>query len=42
MNNCVYFGKNLYYDANFAATNFALLDKSHISLPLNYENPNIG
>ncbi len=31
MNNCVYFRKNLYYDANFAATDFVL--NSHKYLP---------
>jgi hypothetical protein len=37
MDNCVYFRKNLYYDANFAATNFVLLDKTGVSIRLNYE-----
>ena len=40
MNNCVYFGKTLYYDANFAATNFVLLDETRESIRLKYENAN--
>ena len=41
MSNCTYFCKNLYFDANFAATNFVLLDKTQLSNYLNYENVNI-
>jgi hypothetical protein len=40
-NNCVYFRKNLYYDVNFALTNFVLLDETCIRILLNYENVNI-
>jgi hypothetical protein len=41
MNNCVSFRKNWYYYANLKATNFVLLDKTCISIGLNYDNANI-
>jgi hypothetical protein len=40
-NSCIYFHKNLYYDANFTATNLVSLDKICVSICLNYENVNI-
>jgi hypothetical protein len=41
MNSCIYFRKNLYCDANFAAENFVLGDETCIHIGMNYENANI-
>ena len=41
MKNWVYFHKNWYYDANSAAMNFVLLDKTRTSIRLKYENATI-
>ena len=40
-NNCVCYCKNSYYDANLTAVNLVLLDKTSLSISLNYENVNI-
>jgi hypothetical protein len=41
MKNYVYFCEKLYYDGNFAATNFVLEDETCRSICLNFENANI-
>jgi hypothetical protein len=41
MNNCGYFCETSYLDANFAAMNFVLLDKTCISNGMKYEKANI-
>ncbi len=34
INNCEYFCKNLYYDANFAATNFVVFSCIYLFFPV--------